>query len=730
MPPRTTAAGAHRARRSPFAHGRRTSSSREARAPARTGRRPLSTDDRTPDAETAARLAELERTVATLQRELAGLQRALAAVSATGASTSSRAAIAPRPSRRRALGGALRQRLGAWTVRLGLGHVPADREELEAVVGRYGTVALAALLILMGLGAFLTWAIAVVSLTPAARVALGAVGAAALGAAGWRLRVVAARSDASGTKRFGDVLFALALSAVHVDAWGAGPALGLVPPVGALGVAALASAALAALAWRERDQALFVVGVGGAVVAPFVTGVDVQSATALAAYGWLVLSSALLALPARAPDRYALPPRAPWRFAARVLGVGAAIVVAALLQRATAAARVGNPAGLVLPAWQLARDLPAIFALACAAVPLLMPGRRRQPSVALMYLTSTLGALVTLGLASSGGAPALAAYALLATFGVLVAVRWLADGAPAGATLRGTRLTAVLLPLALLVAALLAPVDPVSTLGAALAATWSAMSAAAALEARRLRARDARLADAIVGTHVAAAGLAATLAPVLALGDHPLARVLALAALTAAIGPLVARLSQRIVVLPALVAAALASLGAFDLLHRRPAYGYVPFLTTASLAALATVAAVGVVAWQVHRAAASPFGRGERIALIALPAGLALLWGREELARAVSPEVATFLLIGYFAAVGCAALAVGRAQRVAAARQVGLALALYAALKALAEASDLGAVGLRVGSYLLVGAFLLAVGYWYRSAGDTSPTPARAPFAR
>jgi len=37
-------------------------------------------------------------------------------------------------------------------------------------------------------------------------------------------------------------------------------------------------------------------------------------------------------------------------------------------------------------------------------------------------------------------------------------------------------------------------------------------------------------------------------------------------------------------------------------------------------------------------------------------------------------------------------------------------------------------VGLRVGSYLLVGAFLLAVGYWYRSAGER-PAPAREPVA-
>jgi uncharacterized membrane protein len=48
----------------------------------------------------------------------------------------------------------------------------------------------------------------------------------------------------------------------------------------------------------------------------------------------------------------------------------------------------------------------------------------------------------------------------------------------------------------------------------------------------------------------------------------------------------------------------------------------------------------------------------------------------------------------------------------------GLALAIYAALKAVAQASGLSAIGLRVGSYLLVGCFLLGVAYWYRAAGD------------
>ena len=46
-------------------------------------------------------------------------------------------------------------------------------------------------------------------------------------------------------------------------------------------------------------------------------------------------------------------------------------------------------------------------------------------------------------------------------------------------------------------------------------------------------------------------------------------------------------------------------------------------------------------------------------------------------------------------------------------------LAVIAALKAIVQSTDLEAVGLRVGSYLLVGGFLMAVAYWYRGAGLT-----------
>ncbi len=118
------------------------------------------------------------------------------------------------------------------------------------------------------------------------------------------------------------------------------------------------------------------------------------------------------------------------------------------------------------------------------------------------------------------------------------------------------------------------------------------------------------------------------------------------------------------------------------------------------------------------------------IALVIGAAGAvaAVLWGREELSRAFSREIATFLLILYYAAVGVAAIHVGRWRAIPGARRAGLALAMYAALKAVVQASSLSLVGLRVGSYLLVGCFLLAVAYWYRAATEPDasiPEPAQ-----
>jgi len=161
--------------------------------------------------------------------------------------------------------------------------------DAEALVGRYGTLALATLTILLGVGAFISWALAHHLLSPEVRIGLGALLAAGLAVAGWELLRTQSAS-------FGRALLGLALAVVHVDAWGAGPRLNLVSTPIALAAAALASAALSVLAIIEDEEALFAVGVGGALLAPFVTSDGQPHLVAFLIYGYVVLTLALVAL--------------------------------------------------------------------------------------------------------------------------------------------------------------------------------------------------------------------------------------------------------------------------------------------------------------------------------------------------------------------------------------------------------------------------------------------------
>jgi hypothetical protein len=235
--------------------------------------------------------------------------------------------------------------------------------------------------------------------------------------------------------------------------------------------------------------------------------------------------------------------------------------------------------------------------------------------------------------------------------------------------------------------------------------------------------------------HLAVLTTTSAIAVFLALQQHPAFAAAALALHAAGFATRIRPWRAPAVALPIAVTLALAAVWALVLLTQRPAYHYVPFVTLASLAACATVAAWWVFAHEVRRAQAEGMtlieGDGARI-LAAVPFGAAFVWGRAELAAAGSPDLATFLLIGYYAVVGVGAIVVGRRRQLARARQVGLLLACYAALKALVEAWGLTAIGLRVGSCLLAGLFITLVAYLYRdrserAAAAPSPTPVAPP---
>jgi uncharacterized membrane protein len=563
---------------------------------------------------------------------------------------------------------------------------PRPPLDIEGLVGRYGTMALGGLTILLGVGAFLGWAVSRVTLGPGARVVLGAVAALLVAALGVWLR-------RRGTRRFGNVLLALALAIVHVVAWGAGPALHVVPAWVALLVTTAASGALAVLAWREEEEALFAVGVGGALLAPFVTSEARGAAPQLLAYGWVVIATAVAAL----RDR-------PWTLVRRFLVLGA-----------------GSYAGVALatlgrsPRW-FAEDLPALFALACALAAVALASDRHRHALARGFLLVLFLAVAGVAIDPSAVARwdlvALAAFGTVTLYVALRGVSWMP----------GVALSTGLLALGFLLAAQLALPAPDSFPEALVAMGWAAMAAIAA----RFAAPEQR------EQHLLVAGLSGLAAIPLLLEDRRLLAVPALAAYGAGVAHLARRLDSRTLLLPVALAFLLGGGWAFALLEARPAYAYAPFLGVASATALALVVSVWLAAREAAPLLHDPAEEARPPAIVAALGPVALfLWGREELRRAGSPDLAGFLVIAYYAATGVGLIFDGRRRGSDVERRIGLALAVFAALKAIVQASGFTGIGLRVATYLLVGAFLLGVAYWYRAGAegaDTAPeSPAGAP---
>lgn len=557
------------------------------------------------------------------------------------------------------------------------------REGLETLIGKYGTLALATLTILLGVGAFLGWAIRSGLLGPELRLALGTVAAGALAAVGWRLR-------RKGNARFGDVLLALALAVLHVVAWGAGPRLHVVPDLAALCFAALASGALSWLAWREGQQALFNVGAGGALLAPFVTSSGRGDAMVLLGYGIMVIGAGLAALSRRPWSK------TPWVIAIAIVGYAAVGIE-----------RLSDDV-----AWRMA-DAPTMFGLFIAALAFSLsqpPARSRLILTALSV--AVVGLVAALDGPSSERPPQV--LAVLVTIGALSALTAAERG------LLQELVAAFILPVSALATALSALNDATSPSGLAMSLLWAGLSTGAVV----LNRDGNRPLHAFTATFATGLGLA------LATDSWPVAFCVALATLA-----LVAALAWRRYEVPGVGYAGLswlfvATARAFSMLDERPSYDYPPFLTPASGAAAAVAVAWLFTSW--HGSRALPVANSgtkdlSRTLLRLLGVAVAFLWIHQELARAVSPDVSVFLLVAYYATTGVAAIYLGRLRAIPLLRTLGLALAVIAALKTMVEASDL-AVGWRVAGYLLAGLFLLGVAYWYRAqsaaAGRSPNDPA------
>lgn len=556
---------------------------------------------------------------------------------------------------------------------------PVSTDGLEQLIGRYGTLVVATLALLLGLGAFLQWAISRGMLGPEIRLAMGLVAAVALAAVGLRIR-------SRGSARYGNALLAIALAVVHLDAWAAGPELGLVAPMLALTGAALASLALAALAIRDGEEFLFCLGIGGALLAPFVTMVGEGGPGQLLLFGGVVLAAAIVALR-----------HAEWGVAPRLVPLFAAWYMVA------AADSRGPEMSPASAFW------PSSFALLLALVALALGARGiRRPIVRNLLLLLVIA--IPVGGNAANAAPWSAiAYALFGTLTVHAMRRRSAatdDGGP------DSWYEVVGLPLLFLGAAVVVEDRYKVPAGAMVAAGWAAVTGVLLfLDGHSHRARH--LSVILSAAFVASIGL---------LHDNEVARIAAFATVAVLGVFTLDRIRGRSLLLPVGLALAAGLLRVLILYDRRAAWEYTPFVNAASLTAATLVAAALMLSWVAPRALTQPDARrgpwdGDLTVttLRLLGPVMAFVWARAELAEAYSSDIATFLLISYYALTGVGTILVGRARAIGALRQTGLVLSLYAAFKVVMEASDLDQVGFRVGSYLVVGIFLLGVGYLYRA---------------
>jgi hypothetical protein len=550
---------------------------------------------------------------------------------------------------------------------------------IESLVGRYGALALAALTIIMGAAALVSWALRNGMLGPEIRVALGALLALGLAALGVRMR-------SHVDKRFSDVLLALALGVTHVVAWGAGPELGLIPPWASLGFAAAASIALAILALHGETQSLFVAGFGGALIAPFVMSKDAGNLRVLAIYGVIVIGAGIRALGDRA-----------WLTAIRMLGLST------LVYATTVHAYRGD-----IP-W-LTRELPALIAaiVAVAALTLGVGTARRWLSVTGATVLSFVIGFPHAGATADTAIGDLLLYsdvaltALAGTIILFAAARTLDDDDHFVAWL-GVMLVVPMLCLNATIDILGAPAERLGLVGGAIVLLWAMLYAGAALLEQRGRRR---------GVLLAASGGVSLWAVTTALGGQPDA-IPPAAAIHALVFAWVARTEDEPLVLIASALSLLVGYAlAFDHLAVQRGYTATPFVSAASLGA-ATVISAAYFAAKIGRV------RAENVGVI-VACALAFLWGRVELEHAFNRDASTFLSITYHAACGVLAIWFGRARDEIRLRQLGLALSVLAALMAVGQAWDVQQIGLRVGSYLAVGVFLLGVSWWYRNGSDES----------
>jgi len=546
-------------------------------------------------------------------------------------------------------------------------------DALESWVGRYGTLLAAAFVILLGVGTLVVWAAQRGLLSPQVRVAAGAVATACVAAAGLQFR-------RKGERRYGNVLLALSLAMTAVVAWGAGPQLHIIPSGVALAVVDLVALAIAALATQDDSEFLFTVAIAGALLAPFITSDDKGQPDILLAYGAVVILGGLRG--SNEPE---------WRSAPILLVAGAVLYELAAASLAS------------VPGWY-GPYLITLFAVVLALGALVLAEPAWRGGLARAFIASALLG-VLFGWDAIPGKPA--GITALVAVGLLVttyAALWIDRP---GQIL--WEASALLLPLLSL------GVAEARTEGravrSALFVGWG-LVALAMWRAERWRSRLER-----GGVHLLLATLLVATGTAYWFWPNPLAFVASLGAL-ALVGTFLARDEESALpaIGPVLVLVGVAMSAIDQLASLRP-YVYTPFATRASASALVAVLSVGGSAVLLLRGSGSPSRVFTRANWVGATAGLAFIWGRMEMVHAFSRDASTFLLTLYYAATGVAGIVAGRRMDSKGFRVAGLVVAIYAAAKAVIEATSISSLLLRVGCYAAVGVFLLGAAYLYRNAG-------------
>jgi hypothetical protein len=547
-------------------------------------------------------------------------------------------------------------------------------DAVESWVGRYGTLIAAAFVILLGVGTLVVWAVQRGLLSPQVRVALGAVATAGVASAGMHFR-------RKGERRYGNVLLALSLAMTAVVAWGAGPRLHIIPSTLALAVVDLVAFGIAVLASQDDSEFLFVVAIAGALSAPFVTADNSGRPDLLLAYGTVVLLGGIRG--SSDPD---------WR------RVPFLLVGGALLYELAAAGLPG------VAAWY-GPYLVVLFGAALALGALLLADPARKGVLARAFLAAALFG-VPFGWDAMPAQPvvvvASVAVALLATTYVVL---WV-DQPPQ----QLWAASALVLPwLSLGVTEARAEGRVASS---ALFAAWG-LVALGMWRAERWRSRNER-----GGVHLLLATMLVAIGTALWLFPNPLALVGGLGGV-GLLASFLARDEESALpaIGPGLVLTG-AAISAIDQLASLAPYRYTPFGTRASASALLAVLSLAGAAYILPNGRGSPARVFSRANWFGATVVLAFIWGRMETVHAFNRDAGTFLLTLYYAATGVAGIVVGRRTDSKAFRVAGLVIAIYAAAKAVIEATNISGLGLRVGCYAAVGVFLLGAAYLYRNAGS------------